>query len=42
MAAATFRAINPTFTIATGLPKYRNASVQQRYYDALKAAGLPE
>jgi adenylate cyclase len=42
VAAATFLALDPTFTITTRMPKFRDAVFQQRYYDALKAAGLPE
>jgi adenylate cyclase len=42
MAAATFLTLDPTFTIKTRLPKFRDAAFQQRYYGALKAAGLPE
>jgi Flp pilus assembly protein TadD len=42
MAAATFLTLDPTFTITTRLPKFRDAAFQQRYYGALKAAGLPE
>jgi adenylate cyclase len=42
MAAATFLTLDPTFTITTRLPKFRDATFQQRYYGALKAAGLPE
>jgi adenylate cyclase len=41
-AAATFLTLDPTFTIATRLPKFRDAAFQQRYYGALKTAGLPE
>jgi adenylate cyclase len=41
-AAATFLILDPAFTITTRLPKFRDAAFQQRYYEALKAAGLPE
>ena len=40
--AATFLTLDPTFTIKTRLPKFRDAAFQQRYYGALKAVGLPE
>jgi adenylate cyclase len=41
-AAATFLAFDPSFTIRSRLPKFRDAVFQQRYYSALQAAGLPE
>ncbi len=41
-AAAEFLTYDPAFTISTRLPRFRDAAVRQRYYDALKAAGLPE
>jgi TolB-like protein/class 3 adenylate cyclase/Tfp pilus assembly protein PilF len=41
-AAETFLSLDPTFTITTRLPKFRDVAFQQRYHSALKAAGLPE
>jgi adenylate cyclase len=41
-AAVEFLTYDPAFTISTRLPRLRDAALTQRYYDALKAAGLPE
>jgi adenylate cyclase len=41
-AAAEFLTYDPAFTISMRLPRFRDAALRQRYYDALKAAGLPE
>jgi adenylate cyclase len=41
-AAAVLLAYDPKFAISTRLPKYRDDAFQKRYYDGLKAAGLPE
>jgi adenylate cyclase len=42
VAAATFLIQDPTFRITARLPKFRDAAFQNRYYGALKTAGLPE
>jgi adenylate cyclase len=42
MAAETFLTLDPTFSITTRLPKFRDLAFQQRYHSSLKAAGLPE
>jgi len=41
-AAKVLLTYDPGFTIASRLPKYRDAAFQQKYYGSLKAAGLPE
>jgi adenylate cyclase len=41
-AATTFLTLDSTFTITTRLPKFRDPAFQKKYYDALRAAGLPE
>lgn len=41
-AAEVLLTYDPGFTIASRVPKYRDAAFQQKYYGSLKAAGLPE
>jgi adenylate cyclase len=41
-AAHTLLAFDPAFTISSRMPAMRDSGVRQRYWGALKAAGLPE